>query len=731
MNESIMSTSASNERFASSSEETTGRRRHDQAFNGDGDSDDDQRHQEAGAAPTSWFSRRIVSTDSGSSFPAKMPSPNENDGIQNPTDGRKIRSISTGSVEDAPYDDTNTNLGMVSDNEDDEGFNFVAVSTSLLMASRSFEHVSSDSNNNDDTKNNEKLSLDNGVRRGVLIVDGSDDTPPSLGAAATANGNHDTNNHNDDSDTLTIPGSDSLPSDLGTISHHDDELLFGEGSETGHRRNHGSGGVAGQVEDPYHPRNVSYFCHFLTILKQSTPDHRLRSDSKEEGGESKDRTAHRCAHDDDRAATSSRRYFCGYSVAKISGFVLATTLLTLFAWAEWSSIVNRRRQQEEWEQRLLQEEQEKVLLLAEREKLRLEMELLQEEAAFATARADSLVKEQERWRLLQEAERSCEHRRQQHQIGENQHYGQKRRQNKHQVDGNDGGDGWFFDDKSKEDCAGTNGDDGSTTFSIADNCWFNAKTNVKLGSCGDETKEFLKDFWNGLWDWDEYFGFGSEAEDSFAVEPYGSSSTNGQDKHDGGSNFLYNDHRYDINGGSDQTSQYHHNFQDDSYYPPQDPLQDLFSVFQSFGHSFVTKFSQLLQDDTNHAQTTAQDLEGVARRGYSDANNNLSDAMEFAKDDMRGLSNEALTTLRTAVNINKEDHDRTSSNQDDTDGTTTRISTISTTTMTQPVTQKGLLDAAAALSSLSKAWQESTTSLSTVQDDTREKNIAISEEQSI
>merc|ERR1712161_143074 len=37
-----------------------------------------------------------------------------------------------------------------------------------------------------------------------------------------------------------------------------------------------------------------------------------------------------------------------------------------------------------------------------------------------------------------------------------------------------------------------------------------AKANINLGSCGDDTKNFFKDIWNGLWysswdDWDTYF----------------------------------------------------------------------------------------------------------------------------------------------------------------------------------------------------------------------------------
>ncbi|OEU11373.1 hypothetical protein FRACYDRAFT_270862, partial [Fragilariopsis cylindrus CCMP1102] len=67
-----------------------------------------------------------------------------------PTDGDNIRDT----IPSIASNNSNTEWGMVSDNEDgeddkdeDEGFNFVAISNSLLMAGRSFEHVSEENNN--------------------------------------------------------------------------------------------------------------------------------------------------------------------------------------------------------------------------------------------------------------------------------------------------------------------------------------------------------------------------------------------------------------------------------------------------------------------------------------------------------------------------------------------------------------------------------------------------------
>ncbi|OEU11765.1 hypothetical protein FRACYDRAFT_219713, partial [Fragilariopsis cylindrus CCMP1102] len=101
----------------------------------------------------SWFSQYSTSTSSttgnksGNSGiivdDAKKPAIKKIN--SRPMDGDKIPSIAN--------NNSNTEWGMVSDNEEgegdadeDEGFNFVAISNSLLMAGRSFEHVSEENN---------------------------------------------------------------------------------------------------------------------------------------------------------------------------------------------------------------------------------------------------------------------------------------------------------------------------------------------------------------------------------------------------------------------------------------------------------------------------------------------------------------------------------------------------------------------------------------------------------
>merc|ERR1712224_615903 len=255
-------------------------------------------------------------------------------------------------------------------------------------------------------------------------------------------------------------------------------------------------------------------------------------------------------------------------------------------------------------------------------------ELLQEEAAVASARADSLARQQE----------------------ENQDCGNRRSNN---YPNEDDDFSWFFNedvqDSTSRSAKGGSRDDGSTTFTIADNCWFKAKADFNFGSCGGDTKQFFSEIWNGLWDWDSYFDLGMVGD---AMEPYVSSNTGNEEGTGNTQDPRRNDH-YGIGTGSDDDYHQYH-YQDDTYYPPQDPLQELFSVIQSFGQTFASKFSQLMTDETAHTQGTAKDLRDATSRGHSDEAKTASDVMEAAKDGMRGLSKEALSTLRTAVKNNNK-----------------------------------------------------------------------------
>jgi hypothetical protein len=798
------------------------------------------KHQEPPLA--SWFSQYSTSISSGSRNVSTTTSNNISKGNKSgkngvivdakepvtkningrPTDGDKIPSIANNNNNtdnnNINNNISNTEWGMVSDNEEDEdeGFNFVAVSNSLLMAGRSFEHVSEEINDDgggggggggDDDDDDDAANSD--TTCGVLIVDGLNNdndvlhpacpdsnfggigpstASPTNNNATTSTTTTTTNGGNiDSSSTLSIPGSDSLPSDLGTLSHHDDDNFFGgnnnKGSDDDEEGNHGSGSGSGSEgtagtggtrggEDPYH-RNYPPLIHrFLMNLQQNTHRRRLVSDNNDDhhhddhdddasrsiihqdnesihqyndndddvvvgtGGEEKILLDHQHRGEKPSSSFDLRKKFCGISVMSIMSIALVTSLIVLMSWTSHSFVVNQRRQEEEWNQRLLQEEEHKARLMAEKDELRLEMEALQKEAAVAWARADSLAKEQERWTILQqETERMARKQQQQQQQQDEEEQRGSRKRGRRQdnydsqeKDNNNNGDfSWFFNDKN-EDCnadrrKNEESGGGSTTYTIADNCWVKAKADINLGSCGDDTKDFFKDVWNGLWysswdDWDNYF------------DTTTSSNTIGETYDHGGSS---SSSKQEGPQQEKEGQQSNHDDAADTDPSPEDPFQELFSVITSVGQSFASKFSQLVTDEVDTTRKAAEDLEDVVLRRYADVSKTFSNTMYAMKDDMRDLSKETLSTLRAAVknnnsNSNNQDdkgtasktnrqHSSSSSQSNDDEDATTGYDTKSTTTSsskTQPVTRQGLDNAVVALSSLSKAWHETTKSLSSL-----------------
>jgi hypothetical protein len=759
----------------------------------------------------SWFSQYSTSTSSttgnksGNSGiivdDAKKKPATKNISSRRSTDGDTTSSIANNNNNDNNNNDSNTEWGMVSDNEEgegnedeeeDEGFNFVAISNSLLMAGRSFEHVSEENNNGgDDCDNNNDNHINaanSDTTRGVLIVDGlnhdndgsnlGDIGPSTAGGTknnATATTTTTTNGGNiDSSGTLSIPGSDSLPSDLGTLSHHDEDNFFG-GNDNNEDGNHNSGsgsegtaGTGGAIEggDPYH-RNYPPLIHrFLMNLQQTTRRRRLVSDNNDDddasrsiihqdnesihqdndndddvvvdiGGEEKTSLDHQHRREEPSSSFNLRKQFRGISVMRIMSIALITSLIVLLSWIGHSLVINQRRQEDEWKQRLLQEEEHKARLMVEKDQLRLEMEVLQEQASAAWAQADSLAKEQERWMILQqETERMAGKQKHQHQDQDEEERRGSRKRGRQQQDNYDGQEkdndnnddfSWFFNDKN-EDCnadrrKNEESGGGSTTYTIADNCWVKAKADINLGSCGDDTKDFFKDVWNGLWysswdDWDNYFDTTSSS--NTIGDPY---------THGGGSSSS----KQEAPQQEKEEQQSSHDDAADNDPSQEDPFQELYSVITSAGQFFASKFSQLVTDEVDTTRKAAEDFEDAVLRGYADVSKTFSNTMYAMKDDMRDLSKETLSKLRTAVKNNSNNgsnsnskgtasktdrqHSSSSSQSNDDEDATTGYDTKSTTTSsttTQPVTLQGLNDAVAALSSLSKTLHDTTKSLSSL-----------------
>mmetsp|Transcript_18699 Transcript_18699/g.46439 ORF Transcript_18699/g.46439 Transcript_18699/m.46439 type:complete len:696 (-) Transcript_18699:340-2427(-) len=646
--------------------------------------------------PASWFFAR-GSKDTSKQSKERTKSENE-------FSSERKMSSSSDETEDIKSNTTvhfspNADMGMVSDNEledeEHEGFNFIAISNSLLMAGRSFEHLPESSEDVDSRSNSNK---------GVLIVDG----------VASDGSVNETPNHNQDASVLTIPGSDSLPSDIGTICHHEeeddeDDALFGQG---GHPTGDGASDQGMQdrqdiLQDANSENHRPLVHRFLKNLQRTR---RLRkvSDASDYVVHSSNVSIVR--NDDelsmatvetqvDRFRRGLLRVFYGGRSLPIVLVVVA--MVTAFAFH--SIGVHERKQREASELRLQQQQEASLRMMDENLSLRQEIELLMEEAAVAAARAEALAREQERLLLEREESERAEKERlrmlhEQEERKQQERQNQKRRRQQPWRSDDESFE-WFFDD-SNEECS-SNNEEGSSTYTIADNCWIKAKADINLGNCGGETRDLFTSYWNSLWeDWDYYF------DEPNAVESFPS-----EEKDQTGNPSKEIDHGYYQIGNGDNEQRRKGNFADegpnydypdDTYYPPQDPLQDLFSVIHAAGESFVSKLSNLMSDEVESAQKAEQELEETAWQMYTEASDTVANAFEIAKEDMREMSKEALLALRMAVQ-------KSNTAPDGKQG-------ANPSAQTQPVTRKSLYDAATAVASLSKSWQEYAKSLSVVEE---------------
>lgn len=655
--------------------------------------------------PASWFFNRGSSID-------RKPVQEQNSPAKNAQEKDEASSSSSPSNE-FPFAGTNDRrpnpgpeFGMVSDNDEDddshEGFNFIAVSKSLLMVDPSFDPSS------EDTKEPAKVETDayssevgSEKHRGVLIVDGcgsvsdarSEDGSPVVDVDAQ---------NNPDSSMLTVPGTDSLPSEIGSISSGD-----GIPEQGGQNKPNEDA-----LEDPHLEDQPSLIHRFLNNLQQNR---RLRvvSDASDVDGGDRGSVMSFVRNDDEDVSVAWttngiedhfrgvprklawRRWFLPVS---IFGFLFAT------AFACHSFVVSQRKQKEAWEQRLREEKEAMARILAEKESLRHEMEMLVEEAAFATARAESLVREQARL-ILQKEEAEKAEKERLRLLKEEEEKKQKDRQRRREQpwrSSNEESFGWFFDD-SEEDCSERR-NDGSSSFTIVDNCWVKAKADVNLGSCSSDTKDYFNDIWSSLLgDWKYYF---DDSTSGNALDRYSAGGSNGEVNSrlalPSGKQAIDYDKSYDRVGNEDDQQNRggdsgdqgrHYQYQDDTYYPPQDPLQDLFSAFHSAGQSFVNKLSNLVSDEVETSHTIAREMEETVSRRYLEASQTISTAMEIAKEDMRELSKETLSVIRTAVQKGGSAM-KSRTSQDAKDGTK------HPPPPTQQVTMKGLFDAAAAVTTL-------------------------------
>lgn len=651
--------------------------------------------------PASWFFSRgtkDVKKGKTNSDNKSSESPNERKISSSPKTQDRNNSSSNNNNATVHFR-SNIDAGMVSDidgddNDDEhEGFNFIAVSNSLLMAGRSFEHLPESLRDAD-----EYSRSSNDKHQGVLIVDGISDGSDNPVEAS-----------NQDASVLTIPGSDSLPSDIGTICHHEDEdneddPLFGQGGLLA-----GGNGASDQgnqdrqdaLEDLDFENHEPLVHRFLKNLQRVR---RLRKVSDASDVHT-DVSVVRNEDDEISMATVETqvdRFRRNLLQVFYGGRPLHLVMIGLamgIAIACYSSAVSERKNREALELRLIRQEEANINMHLKNLDLGLEIETLMEEAAVAAARAESLAREQERLLLEREAAEKTEkeliqlleeQKQRKQQERENQ---KRRRQQPWRSD--DESFGWFFDDENEE-CSSQN-KDGSSTYTIADNCWIKAKADINLGNCGGETRDRFASFWTGLWEeWDYYF---DEPVRSDAVEPF----PNGEN-YQSENSFKDIDHGYyQLGSGDEQQEQdegRQYEYQDDTYYPPQDPLQDLFSVIHAAGESIVSTLSNLMGDEVEITRKAAHDMEEKAWQKYAEASETVVNAMDAAKEDMKELSKEALLALRTAVENSITSADgKQGANPSD---------------QTQPVTRKGLEDAASAVASLSKSWQAYTKSLSVV-----------------
>jgi hypothetical protein len=103
-----------------------------------------------------------------------------------------------------------------------------------------------------------------------------------------------------------------------------------------------------------------------------------------------------------------------------------------------------------------------------------------------------------------------------------------------------------------------------------------------------------------------------------------------------------------------------------------------------------------MHEEAANTRKSAAELEDAIHKGFNQASVAISQAMAATKKDIQALSQEVLTTLNAAVPRMQQ--------QEDTPPPQDREKP-------QTVTRKGLFDAANALNSLSKTWNEAVASM--------------------
>jgi hypothetical protein len=480
------------------------------------------------------------------------------------------------------------------------------------------------------------------VQGGFLILDGVSST------------GGDEDRHGGDPDaSLSVPDSDNIPSDPGTIhgaaglgehggiarTNGNWEHLISDDEDE--EEEDGGNGARGRrrraqltLSDVY-----PFVCRFV----------RSAGDAVTAAWEAATSANEDASNSGSTTATSFPQFLRSVGFPLL---VVAIAVLAIPGFSYYHMAVTARNHEARW----IELQKENARLQLQEETLRKEMEALQEEAAVAMAKATSIRREHEKWKLLNAATSGS---------------------------GGGGGDdddkGFYFFDN--EDCD-------KDSFTVLDNCWIKAKANVRLGDCGDGTKHFFKNLWNSFWNLPEYWGselysdYGFEDPSGYyAMEPYSASPCSPSDSEE------------DCRDKERER---------DEYYIEDDPIVTVFSAVQTFGQSLSEKISQLMRDEVATTRKAASELEDAIQKGFSQASAAISDAMAATKKDMQALSHEVLTTLNAAV---PKEKDALETTEDPETGDQKRAS------KPQTVTRKGLFDAASALSSLSKTWNEAVASM--------------------
>lgn len=501
----------------------------------------------------------------------------------------------------------------------------------------SFQHVLLQRGLNDPTGASETRhhhSVPNGRGGGgVLILDGISHTGSTGGGG-------------EDPSTLSIPGSESMPSDPGTIHQSDEDDLLEEYEDDD--KDHTSDA---NWELDHLGSNIRHYARRLLA------SNRPHSNNNNNNG----RRHHRRGHGGHGGRSNRHRPSTTSVHRRGLWSTVAVALLVVGGGAGVYHLQQRQLAQKRVLQQALMEMQlQNQRLLEEEEALRVKLQAVQEEARAAAAAALAAELEAEELRTSTASSSN----------------GYRHPHKKQKTTAGNGGHD--FDWSKVDDC-----DADASSFTVMDNCWVKAKANVQMGDCGDGTLEYFKDLWNGLWE-NIDASFSSLTDQHWAL--------------------LYDDEMqmpHDSTDDENDEDPYktYHDYQEE-YIPQHDPLGHLMEAIQSAGQTVGAKFAQLMKDEA----TRVEDIEPVIHDGISQTSDALKEAMNKAKQDVHYLSQEALTALNAAFSV--KGHHR---HQDGYDEGGTKQDVEDKQSPPQAVTRKGLFDAVSALSALTKTWQETAT----------------------